>query len=94
MSVLTLVLAGGPGCGLSILSAARAKPAQPFGGKYRLIDFVLSNVANSGLSRVALLAQARVAAGDLVAPEAAAPLYVRNKVALTTAERRARQMTV
>jgi len=57
MSVLTLVLAGGPGRGLSILSAARAKPAQPFGGKYRLIDFVLSNVANSGLSRVALLAQ-------------------------------------
>ena len=43
---------------------------------------------------VAWLAQARVAAGDLVAPEAAAPLYVRNKVALTTAERRARQMTV
>ena len=43
---------------------------------------------------VALLAQARVAAGDLVAPEAAAPLYVRNKVALTTAERRVRQMTI
>ncbi|MCJ7738309.1 MAG: glucose-1-phosphate adenylyltransferase [Anaerolineae bacterium] len=57
MTVLTLILAGGPGSALSILSAERPKPAQPFGGKYRIIDFVLSNVANSGLDRVAVLAQ-------------------------------------
>ncbi len=57
MTVLTLILAGGMGTALSILSAERPKPAQPFGGKYRLVDFVLSNVANSGLDRVAILAQ-------------------------------------
>ncbi len=59
MSVLTLILAGGEGSRLSILSEKRAKPAVPFGGKYRIIDFALSNVVNSGLYRVAVLTQYR-----------------------------------
>lgn len=57
MTVLTLILAGGPARGMSVLSAERPKPVLPFGGKYRIIDVVLSNVANSGLDRVAVLAQ-------------------------------------
>ena len=42
-SVLTLILAGGEGERLSVLSQVRAKPGVPFGGKYRIIDFALSN---------------------------------------------------
>jgi glucose-1-phosphate adenylyltransferase len=56
-SVLTLILAGGEGERLSILSAERAKPGVPFGGKYRIIDFALSNTVNSGLTDVAVLTQ-------------------------------------
>ena len=56
-SVLTLILAGGEGERLSILSAVRAKPGVPFGGKYRIIDFTLSNVVNSGLGDVGILTQ-------------------------------------
>jgi glucose-1-phosphate adenylyltransferase len=59
MSVLTLILAGGEGSRLSILGEKRAKPAVPFGGKYRIIDFALSNAVNSGLYRVAVLTQYR-----------------------------------
>ena len=55
--VLTLILAGGEGERLSILSQVRAKPAVPFGGKYRIIDFALSNAVNSGLTDVAVLTQ-------------------------------------
>lgn len=57
MSVLTLILAGGPGAQLSVLSAERPKPTQPFGGKYRIIDVALSNVAHSGLDTVVVLSQ-------------------------------------
>jgi glucose-1-phosphate adenylyltransferase len=57
MSVLTIILAGGVGKMLSVLTAQRSKPALPFGGKYRIIDFALSNVVNSGLDRIAILAQ-------------------------------------
>jgi glucose-1-phosphate adenylyltransferase len=57
MSVLTLILAGGPGRAMSVLTAERPKPALPIGGKYRLVDFTLSNVANSGFDTVAVLAQ-------------------------------------
>ena len=57
MSVLTLILAGGAGFGLGILTRQRSKPAIPFGGKYRIIDFPLSNVVNSYLPRVAVLTQ-------------------------------------
>jgi glucose-1-phosphate adenylyltransferase len=57
--VLALILAGGQGDRLSILSEQRAKPAVVFGGKYRIIDFVLSNCANSNISRVGVLTQYR-----------------------------------
>jgi len=55
--VLALILAGGEGERLSILSQVRAKPGVPFGGKYRIIDFALSNAVNSGLTDVAVLTQ-------------------------------------
>ena len=55
--VLAVVLAGGAGERLSILSAIRSKPAVPFGGKYRLIDFSLSNCANSGINDILVLTQ-------------------------------------
>jgi glucose-1-phosphate adenylyltransferase len=59
MSILTLILAGGAGSRLSILGDKRAKPAVPFGGKYRIIDFPLSNAVNSDLYRIAVLTQFR-----------------------------------
>ena len=55
--VLAIVLAGGEGKRLMPLTADRAKPAVPFGGIYRLIDFALSNVVNSGYLRVVVLTQ-------------------------------------
>ena len=55
--VLCMVLAGGEGKRLMPLTADRAKPAVPFGGSYRLIDFVLSNLINAGLRRVCVLTQ-------------------------------------
>jgi glucose-1-phosphate adenylyltransferase len=55
--VLGVVLAGGEGKRLLPLTAPRAKPAVPFGGSYRLIDFVLSNLVNSGIMRIAVLTQ-------------------------------------
>lgn len=54
---LTMVLAGGRGERLSPLTEHRAKPAVPFGGTYRIIDFTLSNCINSGLRRVFVLVQ-------------------------------------
>jgi len=57
--VMAMILAGGRGDRLSILSEERAKPAVVFGGKYRIIDFTLSNCVNSGIYRVALLTQYR-----------------------------------
>ena len=56
-SVLGIVLAGGEGKRLWPLTADRAKPAVPFGGNYRLIDFVLSNMVNGGLHRICVLTQ-------------------------------------
>jgi len=56
-STLALVLAGGRGSRLHGLTDDRAKPAVPFGGKYRLIDFALSNCINSGVGRVGILTQ-------------------------------------
>ena len=55
--VLSMVLAGGEGKRLSPLTRDRAKPAVPFGGVYRLIDFVLSNLVNAGFRRIVVLTQ-------------------------------------
>src|SRR5689334_6037727 len=55
--VLGIVLAGGEGKRLSPLTADRAKPAVPFGGIYRLVDFVLSNLVNGGYLRIVVLTQ-------------------------------------
>lgn len=55
--VLTVVLAGGMGSRLSPLTDNRAKPAVPFGGKYRIIDFTLTNCLYSGLRRILVLTQ-------------------------------------
>jgi len=54
---LVIVLAGGVGSRLKNLTKWRAKPAVPFGGKYRIIDFALSNCVNSGLRRISVLTQ-------------------------------------
>jgi glucose-1-phosphate adenylyltransferase len=56
-NTLTFILAGGAGKRLQPLTAKRAKPAVPFGGAYRLIDFTLSNCIHSGLRRIYLLTQ-------------------------------------
>jgi glucose-1-phosphate adenylyltransferase len=55
--VLVMILAGGEGRRLGPLTADRAKPAVPFGGRYRIIDIVLSNFVNSGLHRIKVLTQ-------------------------------------
>lgn len=54
---LTFILAGGMGSRLAPLTADRAKPAVPFGGKYRIIDFALTNCLHSGLHRILVLTQ-------------------------------------
>jgi glucose-1-phosphate adenylyltransferase len=55
--LMGIILAGGAGKRLSPLTSARAKPAVPFGGKYRIIDFVINNFINSGLRNVKILVQ-------------------------------------
>ncbi len=55
--VLTFILAGGEGSRLYPLTIDRAKPAVPFGGKYRIIDFTLSNCINSGFKKIYVLTQ-------------------------------------
>ncbi|HYD41845.1 MAG TPA: glucose-1-phosphate adenylyltransferase [Anaeromyxobacter sp.] len=57
MNVLAMILAGGEGRRLDPLTRERAKPAVPFGGRYRIIDFVLSNLANSGFFKMKVLVQ-------------------------------------
>ena len=54
---VALVLAGGRGSRLQGLTDSRAKPAVPFGGKFRIIDFALSNCLNSGLRRIGVITQ-------------------------------------
>lgn len=55
--MIAMLLAGGQGSRLYVLTNNRAKPAVPFGGKYRIIDFTLSNCANSGIDTVGVLTQ-------------------------------------
>ena len=57
METLALILAGGRGSRLDILSEKRVKPAVPFAGKYRIVDFTLSNCTNSGIYDIAILTQ-------------------------------------
>jgi glucose-1-phosphate adenylyltransferase len=57
LKVLAFVLAGGKGTRLYPLTKERAKPAVPFGGRYRIVDFVLSNLINSGINSVYVLIQ-------------------------------------
>lgn len=57
LRVLAFVLAGGKGTRLSPLTKERAKPAVPFGGRYRIVDFVLSNLVNSGIYSIYVLIQ-------------------------------------
>ena len=59
MRVVALLMAGGAGTRLSVLCDYRAKPAVPFAGKFRIIDFTLSNCVNSGIYDVAVLTQYR-----------------------------------
>ncbi len=57
MKILTVILAGGTGRELSALTGHRAKTSMPFGGRYRIIDFCLSNCVHSGFSDIAVLTQ-------------------------------------
>ena len=54
---LAIVMAGGRGARLMQLTSSRAKPAVPFGGKFRIVDFTLSNCVNSGIRRIGVLTQ-------------------------------------
>src|SRR5437764_2043109 len=54
---LAIIMAGGRGERLRDLTAHRCKPATPFGGKFRIIDFVLSNCVNSGIRQISILTQ-------------------------------------
>lgn len=64
LRVLSLILAGGKGTRLEPLTRDRAKPAVPFGGSYRIIDFALSNCLNSGLRQILVLTQYKAASLD------------------------------
>jgi len=63
-NVLVMILAGGEGRRLGPLTGDRAKPAVPFGGRYRIIDIVLSNFVNSGFYRIKILTQYKSASLD------------------------------
>src|SRR2546427_2381328 len=66
--VLTMVLAGGEGKRLAPLTADRAKPAVPFGGHYRIVDFALSNMANARYLKIVVLTQHKSHRPDLHIP--------------------------
>ncbi len=75
---LVLVLAGGEGSRLHDLTRWRAKPAVPFGGKFRIVDFALSNCINSGLRRIGVLTQYR--AHSLIRHIQRAWSFLRNEI--------------
>ncbi len=77
-STLVLILAGGEGSRLYDLTRWRAKPAVPFGGKFRIIDFALSNCINSGLRRIGVLTQYR--AHSLIRHMQRAWSFLRNEI--------------
>lgn len=56
-NIVAMILAGGQGSRLGLMTKRMAKPAVPFGGKYRIIDFALSNCSNSGIDTVGILTQ-------------------------------------
>ena len=58
-NMVAMILAGGQGSRLGLMTKQLAKPAVPFGGKYRIIDFALSNCCNSGIDTVGILTQYR-----------------------------------
>ena len=60
---IVMLLAGGQGSRLKVLTEKTAKPAVPFGGKYRIIDFPLSNCVNSGIDTVGILTPSSVRTG-------------------------------
>ena len=60
INTLVMILAGGKGERLSPLTRVRAKPSVPFGGRYRIIDFALSNFINSGFFRIKVLHQTSI----------------------------------
>ncbi|MEA3641639.1 MAG: sugar phosphate nucleotidyltransferase [Lamprobacter sp.] len=62
-SIMAMVMAGGQGSRLRPLTDKRSKPAVPFGARYRIVDFVLSNLVNSGISTIYLLVQYNVLLG-------------------------------
>jgi len=81
-NVVAMVLAGGMWSSLGILAERRAKAAIPFGGMYRIIDFVLSNLMNSDIERVGILAQYRPASLiDHVGIGASWDLFGRSRIA-------------
>ena len=55
--MVAMLLAGGQGSRLKALTKHTAKPAVPFGGKYKIIDFAISNAANSGIDNIGILTQ-------------------------------------
>lgn len=57
--MIAMILAGGQGTRLGVLTEGIAKPAVPFGGKYRIIDFAMSNCANSEIDTVGVVTQYR-----------------------------------
>ena len=57
--MVAMLLAGGQGSRLKALTRHTAKPAVPFGGKYKIIDFAISNAANSGIDNIGILTQYR-----------------------------------
>ncbi|HOG33725.1 MAG TPA: sugar phosphate nucleotidyltransferase, partial [Petrotogaceae bacterium] len=57
MNVVSLILAGGQGTRLGVITNEIAKPAVPFAGKYRMIDFTVSNCVNSGITKVGVVTQ-------------------------------------
>ena len=69
---IAMLLAGGQGSRLKVLTEKTAKPAVPFGGKYRIIDFPLSNCVNSGIDTVGILTQYQPHVHHLLRTEARA----------------------